>query len=83
MLLEDRFTVDDGDVLECCSDHVGELTDELVVRHASAVSTELPVQLDPCSADGVDVDQVDGGGCGGVGVGDDHAVVGLLGDHDR
>ena len=63
MLLEDRFTVDGGSVLECCSDQVGELADKLVLRHASAVSTELPIQLDSCSTDGVDVDRVDGGGC--------------------
>eukprot|EP00976_Prorocentrum_cordatum_P082438 1184817-Prorocentrum_minimum.AAC.1 len=48
-----RVTVDGGDVLECRSDQVGELADKLVVRHASAVSTELPIQLDPCSTYGV------------------------------
>ena len=53
VLLEDRVTVDGGDVLECRSDQVGELADKLVVRHASAVSTELPIQLDPCSTYGV------------------------------
>eukprot|EP00959_Pyramimonas_sp_CCMP1952_P429650 8998056-Pyramimonas_sp.AAC.2 len=81
-VVRDRFTVDGGDVLERRSDHVGELVNELfVVRHASsAVSTKLPVQLDPRNADGV--------GCGGVGVGDDsgrvdHAVVGLLDGRDE
>ena len=44
-----RVTVDGGDVLECRSDQVGELADKLVVRHASAVSTELPIQLDPAA----------------------------------
>ena len=51
MLLEDRGVFDVRDVFERRSDQIGELCDELVVRHASAFSIELSVQLDPGCTD--------------------------------
>ena len=47
---------------------MSELACELVVRHAGAIAFELAVKLDPGLTHGCDVDRVDGGGGGQVGV---------------